>query len=93
MTTPKAYEWKRAYYCYWCGVRVHYAKRGHKNFVNDGTQATRDHLVPRSHGATGALSNVVVACRRCNSARGNATNWVPFHKRRGAERGTFEVEA
>ena len=92
MTARNAYEWGKAQFCYWCGLKVHYATRTHKKFVNDDQQATRDHLTPRSHGGTGALSNVVVACKRCNSTRGNATNWVPFWKRHAAERGTVLVE-
>lgn len=92
MKAPAAYAWKRAYFCYWCGIRVHYARRGHRNFVNDDTQATRDHLQPRSAGGVGSLDNVVVACKRCNNERGARTDWIPFHKRkRGSERGTVEM--
>lgn len=93
MRAPKAYEWKRSYFCYWCGIRVHYVKRRHQNFRNDDTQATRDHLNPRSIGGTGSLENVVVACRRCNNKRGSRTDWTPFHLRRGATRGTLPLEA
>ena len=34
---------------------------------------TIDHVVPRSRGGTDELSNLVLACRRCNSAKGART--------------------
>lgn len=40
-------------------------------------RATREHLVPKSRGGSGKLSNLVLACRQCNEARGNQ---VPSEK-------------
>lgn len=44
--------------CHYCGVRwpVEYL--------------TRDHIVPRSLGGTSGLYNLVRACRKCNSSKG-----------------------
>lgn len=33
---------------------------------------TRDHIVPRSKGGTGASSNLLTVCQLCNRARGDA---------------------
>lgn len=38
------------------------------------TSATIDHLRPLSKGGANAMYNTVLACRKCNNARGNA--WV-----------------
>lgn len=32
-----------------------------------------DHIVPRSHGGSDRVSNLVVSCRKCNMAKGNQT--------------------
>ena len=32
-----------------------------------------DHLTPRSHGGADVATNLVLACRRCNTARQNLT--------------------
>ena len=37
-----------------------------------------DHLIPRSEGGTNDASNLVTACKRCNSARG-AKRWTKFY--------------
>ena len=44
-----------------------------KLFAN-GVQATKDHLIPVSHGGTKWATNIVMACHRCNSRRGT----IPF---------------
>ncbi len=36
-------------------------------------QLTRDHIVPRSHGGRDQWTNVVTACRRCNTIKGCRT--------------------
>lgn len=39
----------------------------------DGTpisDATIEHIVPRNHGGTEALSNLAIACARCNGEKG-----------------------
>lgn len=41
--------------CHWCGQPA----------------TTADHITPRSHGGGHDLGNLVPACGRCNTARGN----------------------
>lgn len=45
--------------------------------------ATRDHLIPRSHGGGRIPGNIVIACRHCNNNRGSNMSWVPYHEHRG----------
>jgi 5-methylcytosine-specific restriction protein A len=45
--------------CHWCGG----------GFTTDNP-ATADHIVPVARGGTHDRSNLVAACRRCNSRRG-----------------------
>jgi 5-methylcytosine-specific restriction endonuclease McrA len=51
--------------CSWCG----------REFTQD-LPATMDHVTPLSHGGTNDPSNLVAACKPCNSSRGS-------HLRRG----------
>ena len=46
--------------CVWCGCGV-----------EEGESLTLDHLKPCSKGGTNEAENLVTACRRCNSSRGN----------------------
>lgn len=46
--------------CVYCGAAV-----------EDGTQLTLDHIVCSSQGGSNDPSNLVTACHRCNTARGN----------------------
>jgi len=39
--------------------------------VEEETQLTLDHLIPHSKGGKNDNRNLVTACKRCNSARGN----------------------
>ena len=39
--------------------------------IEDGAQLSLDHIVPHSQGGRHEASNLVTACRRCNSARGD----------------------
>ena len=48
--------------CHWCGEQP-----------TKDNPMTADHIVPRALGGTNARSNLVGACRRCNSARGGKT--------------------
>lgn len=45
--------------------------------IEDGAKLTLDHLTPHSHGGANDASNLVTACHRCNSARGNR-DWREF---------------
>lgn len=38
--------------------------------VEDGEVMTLDHVIPHSHGGGNTADNLIMACRRCNSARG-----------------------
>lgn len=46
-------------HCHYCGTRL------------TPMTATVDHVIPRSKGGTNELSNLVLACRKCNQAKGN----------------------
>lgn len=50
------------WHCCYCGTPLG-SKQGH-------TPATLDHVVPQSKGGTWSVSNLVLACRHCNSERG-----------------------
>lgn len=41
------------------------------------THATLEHIVPRTHGGTGALDNLAIACFRCNSGKGHRLDARP----------------
>ena len=44
--------------CVWCGQAV-----------EDGAQLTLDHITPHCHGGTNDATNLITACKRCNSSR------------------------
>lgn len=46
--------------CVWCGAAA-----------ENGAQLAIDHVIPDSKGGTNATENLVTACCRCNSSRGN----------------------
>lgn len=69
---PKRARWGKAKQCYWCGISVSYG------IDNRPTQATREHLVPKSMEGGGGSTNIAVACKRCNSARGTDISWIPY---------------
>ena len=39
----------------------------------ESSKITRDHIVPRAKGGSDRLSNIVLACRLCNEAKGDRT--------------------
>lgn len=71
---PDGWRFGEARVCWWCGRRVFYGR----DYRGDPTQATREHVVPKSIGGSGAKQNVVVACASCNSTRSSQTDWVPY---------------
>lgn len=48
--------------CCYCGAKVE---------DEDGTLLSLDHLKAHSHGGGNESTNLVTACKKCNSARGN----------------------
>ena len=45
--------------------------------IEDGAKLTLDHLAPYSHSGTNDATNLVTACHKCNSSRGNR-DWREF---------------
>lgn len=72
---PKRFRWNETKRCYWCGRSTTYNGTYHQK----PARATREHIVPKSHGG-GDGGNRVVACLRCNTTRNRDMTWVPFHK-------------
>lgn len=70
--------------CCYCGNRCEIvATHG----VNHGVKrvATREHVVPVSHGGGDEDDNIVMACARCNSDRGvsDPYNYIPSDQQNG----------
>lgn len=42
------------------------------------TQATLEHIVPRTHGGTDAIENLAIACARCNIGKGQRLDLRPW---------------
>lgn len=55
--------------CVYCGCGVY--PRAHRK--KGGDLATIDHRLPLSRGGTWDRSNLCIACRDCNGAKGNLT--------------------
>lgn len=53
--------------CYYCGLTVEQREPPHPR------AATLDHLLPLSKGGKSAMSNLVLACFRCNNEKGDLT--------------------
>jgi 5-methylcytosine-specific restriction endonuclease McrA len=49
--------------CHYCGATAE----------QSGAHLHLDHLTPKAHGGADVASNLVLACRRCNSARQDLT--------------------
>jgi len=58
---------KQRWRCFWCQRPVRETAD-----PQDPERATLDHLLAKSRGGTYALTNLVLACAPCNSARGAA---------------------
>lgn len=54
--------------CRWCGCLTY--ERG-SNPERRGDARTSDHVVPKSRGGSNRDDNLVIACHRCNQARGD----------------------
>lgn len=52
--------------CWYCGIELT-LKNGYANSL------TKDHQMPTTRGGLDAHENLVAACRRCNSRKGNRT--------------------
>lgn len=62
--TVRGWLWHQANgKCYWCGVDTH------DDQAEGPTQATIDHVVPRSVGGPDKHENMVLACSQCNRRR------------------------
>lgn len=57
--------------CVWCGSKC--ILDGNPN---EDLFATRDHVVRLAEGGADNLSNMVLACRKCNNTR-HVEGWVP----------------
>lgn len=59
----------------WEAIREQVLQRDNYTCVYCGNEATQaDHIIPKSLGGKDELSNLVAACLRCNSTKGNKTN-------------------
>ena len=52
--------------CIHCGRRLTLTPQGRPI-----SRATIEHIVPRTHGGTGDLENLAIACARCNAGKGH----------------------
>lgn len=68
--------------CHWCKVDMSKDTRDNEN-RGDAT-ATFDHVIPRSapHNGTEKESNIVLACHKCNSGRGNNLSPPVFNEKK-----------
>jgi 5-methylcytosine-specific restriction endonuclease McrA len=55
--------------CMYCGLNLLHSNNPH--------DVTLDHLVPRSRGGNNRTTNLITACRSCNSSR-QAMSWRKF---------------
>lgn len=49
------------------------------------SRATIEHILPRNHGGTDALTNLAIACARCNSEKGVRHDHKPRNDARAQE--------
>lgn len=71
--------------CFYCGIECEDRK---SNRDNRDCVMSEDHIIPKSHGGTDDLDNLVLACRACNSQRGSFSA-EDFLILKMAERGFF----
>lgn len=58
--------------CFWCGrkVKCPWTNKESNGIIFDD-HGTKDHLLPKSHGGTSKVYNLVLSCYGCNNIRGN----------------------
>lgn len=79
--TRKALRRRDGDQCFYCGTVLDFTKVGHGDHPE--SQATIEHLHRISDGGTHTWANVVLACWRCNSGRGNR-DWRSWAVKRAA---------
>ena len=57
--------------CHYCGVEAKFYGRDTQGISNEKRlrMATKDHIVPKSMGGIGTMTNYVMACAECNEHR------------------------
>lgn len=65
--------------CAYCGARV-WLTEDDRNGEEKWQRASFDHITPKSRGGNDKLKNLVVACRECNSSRGDQNAYKFFKK-------------
>lgn len=65
--------------CHYCGITV-YNLSEHEQMTGEKkshkVEKTIDHIIPTSKGGCNGKHNKVIACRSCNSKKGNKLNYV-----------------
>src|SRR5690606_34976638 len=56
--------------CAYCHARLVLPEQ-HRSRQRSDFMATLDHVIPKCRGGTNHLDNLVLACRRCNSTKGD----------------------
>jgi CRISPR/Cas system Type II protein with McrA/HNH and RuvC-like nuclease domain len=64
--------------CAYCGVKF---GAEFKHWTANLTQATIDHVIPRSREGTDAWENLVAACKRCNEKRKDEDAFLFFERK------------
>lgn len=67
--------------CYWCKRRI------------PRTEASRDHIIPRSLQGSDSIRNLILACQPCNIKRGNRDHeaWASENGRKAPKGGTITL--
>lgn len=62
--------------CHYCGKEMILAGYpGRMSRPERKRMASKDHIIPRAHGGTHNIKNLVCACNHCNTRRGT----MPYH--------------
>ena len=56
--------------CAYCGLKTRLVKGKYKTRIRH-LDATRDHVIPLKRGGADNMSNLVMACKRCNELKGH----------------------